>query len=238
MTFARGTGAGAYYVVWIVGVIAALLTAFYMTRMMLYTFHGPNRTGSAAQEHVREAPWVMTGPLVVLAIGSALAGVINLPAILPASGWLHHWMEPVTEAGARYLPDLHLSPGTEWALLGLATVVAAAGILGAWNFLRPAELRPAREAPAESGLQQVLLRKWYVDELYDAIVVRPLMWVSDRALWRVMDVRVIDGAFVNGSAAVARALGWVGSRVQTGSVKMYMFLFVVGVLLLLRAMTR
>ncbi|NIM50262.1 MAG: NADH-quinone oxidoreductase subunit L [Gemmatimonadales bacterium] len=238
MTFVRGHDAGAFYVLWMVGVVAALLTAFYMTRMMLYTFHGPNRTGEQERGHLREAPWVMTGPLLVLAVGSVFAGLLNLPAILPGSGWLHHWLEPVTEGSAAYLPDLHLGSDTEWMLLGLATVVAAAGILGAWNFLKPAQLKPAREAPVETGIQRVLLRKWYVDEIYDWLVVRPVMWMSDRAFWKVMDVKVIDGAFVNGSATVARALGWVGSRFQTGSVGVYLFLFVMGVLILMRAVIR
>jgi NADH-quinone oxidoreductase subunit L len=223
MTFARGHEASAFYVIWIVGVIAALLTAFYMTRMMLYTFHGPNRTGVEEQRHLHEAPWVMTGPLVVLGVGSVVAGVINLPAILPASGWLHHWMEPVTELSAAYLPEGHLSASTEWALLGLATVVAAAGILGAWNFLKPARLQTPGEAPVETGLQQVLLRKWYVDEIYDALVVRPVMWVSERAFWKVIDERIIDGVFANGSATAVRTVGWIGSRLQTGRLEPYMF---------------
>jgi len=238
MTFARGGDWGAFYVLWIVGTLAALLTAFYMTRMMLYTFHGPNRTGEQERTHLREAPWVMTGPLVVLGIGSVIAGLLNLPAVLPGSGWLHHWLEPITESSLVYLPELHLSAGTEWGLLGLATIVAAAGILGAWNFLKPARLVPAADAPVESGLQRFLLKKWYVDELYDAVIVKPVMWLSDRALWRVMDTGVIDGVLVNGSAMLARAVGWVGSRFQTGRLGTYVFFFVLGSLLVLRAVLR
>ncbi len=238
MTFARGQEAGAFYVLWVVGAVAALLTAFYMTRMMLYTFHGPNRTGAEESRHLHEAPWVMTGPLVVLALGSVFAGLLNLPAVLPGAGWLHHWLEPVTEASAAYLPAMHLEGRTEWLLLGLATVIAAAGILGAWNFLKPAALRPARDAAPEHGLQKVLLRKWYVDELYDAVVVKPVMWLSERACWKVLDVGVIDGLFVNGSATAARAVGWIGSRLQSGRVAMYVFFFVLGSILVLRALLR
>jgi NADH-quinone oxidoreductase subunit L len=238
MTFARGHEAVGFYVLWGVGAIAALLTAFYMTRMMLYTFHGPNRTGADEERHLHEAPWVMTGPLIVLALGSALGGLLNLPAVLPGAGWLHHFLEPVTEGSAAYLPELHLEHGTEWTLLGLATLIAALGILGAWQLLKPARLLAAREAPTESGLQKVLLRKWYVDEVYDAIVVRPVMWLSDRALWRGVDVGVIDGLFVNGSATAARAIGWIGSRLQSGRVGMYVFFFVLGSILVLRALLR
>ncbi len=232
-TFARGPDADAFYVLWIVGSVAALLTAFYMTRMMLYTFHGPNRTGADEQPHLHEAPWVMTGPLVVLGIGSVVAGLLNLPAVLPGSGWLHHWLEPVTESGAAFFMETHLTHGTEWALLGIATAVAAAGLLGAWTLLKPAALRPAREAPAEAGLQRLLLHKWYVDELYDALVVRPLVRLSDRVFWRTLDEGAIDGAAVNGSAWLARGIGRVGSALQTGLVSWYVFVFVAGTVLLL-----
>jgi NADH-quinone oxidoreductase subunit L len=237
MTFARGDEAGAFYVLWLIGAVAALLTAFYMTRMMLYTFHGPNRSGEKEQPHLHEAPWVMTGALAVLAVGSVFAGVLNLPHILPGAQWLHHWMEPVTELSAHYLPETHFAVSTELALLGLATVVAAAGIVGAWQLLKPARLKPAREAPAESGFQKVLLKKWYVDEIYDALIVRPIMWTSENVLWKVIDSGIIDGFGANGSAAFARAMGWIGSRLQTGYVGTYMFLFVLATLLLLRAIT-
>ncbi len=236
-TFARGHEASAFYVLWAVGVVTALLTAFYMTRLMIYTFHGPNRTGTEEERHLHEAPWVMTGPLVALAIGSIVAGVINLPEILPGSGWLHHWMEPVTELGARYLPEAHLSHGTEWALVGLATVVVALGIAGAWQLLKPERLKPAREAPAESGIQKVLVNKWYVDEIYDTLIVRPIMWFSENVLWKVVDKGIIDGFAANGSATFARAMGWIGSRLQTGYVGTYMFLFVLAALILLRVVT-
>jgi NADH-quinone oxidoreductase subunit L len=234
MTFARGHEAAGFYVLWGVGAIAALLTAFYMTRMMLYTFHGPNRSGEAEAPHLHEVPWVMTGPLVVLAVGSVLAGAMNLPAVLPGAGWLHHFLEPVTEASAAYLPELHLAAGTEWTLLGLATLIALVGILGAWNFLKPDRLTTAAAAPEETGLQRVLLKKWYVDEIYDGLIVRPFMWLSDRAFWRVVDMGVIDGLFVNGSATAARAVGWIGSRLQSGRVGMYVFFFVLGSILVLR----
>jgi NADH-quinone oxidoreductase subunit L len=237
MTFARGDEAGAFYVLWLIGAVAALLTAFYMTRMMLYTFHGPNRSGEKEQPHLHEAPWVMTGALAVLAVGSVFAGVLNLPHILPGAQWLHHWMEPVTELSAHYLPETHFAVSTELALLGVATVVAAAGIVGAWQLLKPARLKPAREAPAESGFQKVLLKKWYVDEIYDALIVRPIMWTSENVLWKVIDSGIIDGFGANGSAAFARAMGWIGSRLQTGYVGTYMFLFVLATLLLLRAIT-
>ena len=237
-TFARGHEAGIYYVFWALGAVGALLTAFYMTRLLVYTFHGPNRTGEREQGHLHDAPWVMTGPLVVLAVGAVVAGVVNLPAVLPGHEWLVHWLEPVTSLGGEYLVEAHLGAGTEWTLLALATVIAAVGMIGAWQLLNPAALKPAREAPAETGIQRVLLRKYYVDELYDTLFVRPLAWVSDRVLWKVVDAFIIDGVAVNGVARVARLVGWVGSRLQTGQVGMYVVFFVLGTIVLLRALLR
>ena len=233
--FERGHEAGIYYVYWVFGSVAALLTAFYMTRLMLYTFHGPNRTGEQERQHLREAPWVMTAPLVVLALGAVGAGALNLPAILPGSGWLEQFLEPVTAVSAFYLPEGQLGAGTEWSLLILATGGAAAGIFGAWVILKPAALKAAREAPAERGWQLVVARKYYVDELYDAVVVRPLVWFSDRVLWRTVDAFLIDGVAVNGAARVMRFVGWMGSQLQTGQVGVYVVLFIAGALVILRA---
>ncbi len=236
--FARGHEAPVFYVLWGVGVAAALLTAFYMTRMMLYTFHGPNRTGDREREHLHEAPWIMTGPLVVLALGAVAGGVLNLPHVLPAAGWLEGWLKPVTDLGGLFLPEFHLAARTEWMLLLGATVIAVAGLGSAWRLLDPARLRPAAESPAESGLARVLWKKYYVDEVYDALVVRPLVWLSERVLWKVTDAFVIDGIGVNGSARVMRFAGWVGTRLQTGHVGTYVGLFVLGTLALLRVLTR
>ena len=231
--FARGHEHPLFYVLWLLGTAAALLTAFYMTRLMLFTFHGPNRTGTNEQAHLHEAPWVMTGPLVVLGAGTVLAGLLNLPEILPGAGWLEHRLEPVTEAGALYLTGAHLSHSTEWILLAVATLVAVAGIAGAWKLLRPASLVPAREAAPETGFAKVLAHKYYVDEIYDRLVVRPLAWFSEKVLWRFVDQGVIDGFGVNGLARFSRFTGWIGSRFQSGSVPAYVVMFVIGVLVIL-----
>jgi NADH-quinone oxidoreductase subunit L len=235
--FARGHDAPLFYLLWGVGTVAALLTAFYMTRLMLYTFHGPSRTGEREAPHLREAPWIMTGPLVVLAAGSVLSGALNLPAVLPFHGWLAGWLNPVTAAGEAYVVESHLSHGAEWALLALATAVGVAGIVAAWRLLRPEQLPAAAAALPESGIQRVLARKYYVDEAYQAAIVRPFMRLS-RSLWKVVDAAVIDGFAVNGSAQFTRFVGWLGSRLQTGQVGAYVLLFVVGAVVLVRAMVR
>ncbi len=238
VAFARGHDAPLFLAIYVVGVVAALLTAFYMTRLMLYTFHGPNRTGEAERAHLREVPWVMTGPLMVLGIGTVVAGVLNLPHVIPfAPEWLVHWLEPVTEGSAAYLAEIHLEPNTEWMLLGGATVIAVLGIVGAFNLLKPGAVVPAKEAVGETGLQRVLLNKYYIDELYDRIIVRPTVWLSRKILWRTIDAGAIDSAAVNGAANTSRFVGWLGTRFQTGNVGTYVLVFVVGVLAVLHAMS-
>src|SRR6059036_3202927 len=102
--FARGRIHPEWLVFWGFGLATALLTAFYMTRLMLYTFYGPNRTGEQAQSHLHEAPWIMTGPLVVLGVLSAIGGILNVPALYNGGEWLHHWLEPVVHPGAALRP--------------------------------------------------------------------------------------------------------------------------------------
>ena len=231
--FARGTAQPVWLLFWGLGLLAALLTAFYMTRMMLYTFHGPNRTGDGAREHLHEAPWIMTGPLVVLGVLSLAGGLLNVPELYKGNAWLHHWLEPVTAPGAALLPETHVSHGTEWMLVGVAVLVAITGIVGAWRLLKPENLVPASRAPEERGFERILRNKWYVDEIYDALIVRPLVWLSTEILWKRVDQRVIDGGAVNGAARGARAAGWANRWLQTGQVGMYVAAFVIGVLLLL-----
>src|SRR5881296_2468001 len=148
---ARGQADPVWLVFWGLALLAALLTAFYMTRLMLYTFHGPNRTGEEAQKHLREAPWSMTGPLVVLGLLTVAGGLINVPELYHGNAWLHHWLEPLTQASAPLLPDVHLTPSTEWLLVGIAVATAVIGIVGAWRLLQPERLVPASQAPAERG---------------------------------------------------------------------------------------
>ena len=236
--FARGTAQPVWLVFWGFGLVAALLTAFYMTRLMLYTFHGPNRTGEKERTHLHEAPWIMTGPLVILGLLSAAGGLLNVPELYHGGAWLHHWLEPVSQPSAALLPVAHLASGTEWLLVGVAVTIAVTGIVGAWRLLNLETLVPASRAPAERGFARVLRNKWYVDEIYDALIIRPLVWLSREILWKRFDQQVIDGASVNGVARGARALGWANRWLQTGQVGMYVAAFVVGVLLLLwRAMS-
>ena len=241
---------GLYSVYWGVALVTALMTAFYMTRLMVMTFHGSNRTGAAGAAHLREAPRVMTLPLIALAALSVFGGWINVPeglresfaglfGVLPMSEWLHHWLEPVTHAAAEiqvagFGEAAHSAPlgGGEvlWALASTLsaalTVAVGARLLGSREYVAA-----AADSGPRAGLARVLHDKWYFDDAYEAVIVQPLLRLS-RWCWRFIDTVIIDG-FVNATAQFTRLAGWVMSLFQTGQVNMYAFVLTVGVLLIL-----
>jgi NADH-quinone oxidoreductase subunit L len=233
------------YVIYGIGLAAALLTAIYMTRMMLYTFHGPNRTGAEEEKHLHDAPWVMTGPLVVLAILTAVGGWLNLPEVITdlvpvgPREVLAHWLEPVVGgATARVTAGAaHIAASTEEALIGVAVAIAVAGIVFAIVRLKPARVPRKRDAIPEHGFEGVVAHKYYIDEAIDRTIVEPTYAISRNFLWRIIDNGLIDGLLVNGSAGLARGFGWLGSRLQTGNVGIYAWVLVVGVLAMLGAFT-
>src|SRR6185503_18810542 len=168
------------YFVYVLGVAAAFLTAVYMTRMMIYTFHGPNRTGEQERSYLHEAPWVMTGPLVVLGVLSAFGGWLNLPKLIPIGpvGLLDRWLEPVVGASTARVAavgghEAVESTGTEAVLIGLAVLVGIAGIMYAWSRLKPENLVPKAASAPEEGFERVVANKYYVDEAYDRVIVNP-----------------------------------------------------------------
>ena len=236
--FARGGELPLYYAFYGMGVVAALLTAFYMARLLTMTFLGENRTGEQERRHLHDAPLVMTAPLIVLGVLSAIGGLINLPPFFGGGALLEHWLEPVTAPAHRFFA-LEMPHGrTELFLVGGAVVVGVLGLIAGYRATLRRPIRPAAEAPEDTGLARLLNRKYYVDEIYDAIIVRPLVWLSRTVLWKGVDQGVVDGAAVNGTAKLSQGLGWLGSRLQTGQVGVYVVLFLAGALWILHAMAR
>jgi len=234
--FGRGHDNPVFYLYYVLGIVTALMTAFYMARLMAMTFHGKNRTGADAEPYLHEAPWIMTGPLVVLGILTVFGGMINLPTWAGGHHWLQSWLLPITATAEMYLrPELPHGT-TEYVLIGLALTAALVGLVAGYRLTVGQTIVPARDAPEERGFWKVLYHKYYVDELYDAVIVRPLILFSQRFLWKGVDTRVVDGVFVNGSAGISRFLGQIGSRFQTGQLGFYVLLFVLGALWILRAM--
>jgi NADH-quinone oxidoreductase subunit L len=223
------------YAIYGMGLVAAFLTAVYMTRLMLYTFHGQNRTGEAARPHLHEAPWLMTGPLLVLGALSAVGGFLNTPAFLPIgpAETLARWLDPVVgpataliAAGAPGDAD----PRRGLLLSLIAAAVAATGIVVA--VVRLGRSAPVRAGAApETGIESVLAHRYYVDEAYDRGIVRPLLAFSNRVLWQGVD-GLIDGLVTLG-ARVWVWFGGIGSALQTGRVGTYAWALVVGALVVL-----
>ena len=235
--FGRGEAHPIWLVYWAMGMLAAFMTAYYMMRLMAMTFLGENRTGATEREHLHEAPWIMTGPLVVLGVLSAVGGLLNLPAFVGGHHALDTWLEPVVTAANRLMPVEMPHGTTEWALIGGATALAVLGLLLGLRVTLARPIPTAAAAEPERGFAKVLYKKYYVDEIYDALIVRPLVAISRVVLWKGVDQGLVDGAAVNGSAAVTRGIGWIGSRLQTGQLGFYVVLFILGAVWLLRAVT-
>jgi NADH-quinone oxidoreductase subunit L len=240
LAFARGAEQPVYYVFYALGLVAALLTAIYMARLIAMTFLGTNRTGEAETAHLHEAPPSMTIPLIVLGVLSVVGGAINLPHLVGGHQWLDQWLRPVLAPSevTAFGQSLHPPEGTtEYALVGVAVLIGLIGLVIGFRATLAKPIPKPEAAPPERGFNRVLFNKYWVDELYDRLIVRPFVWCSRALLWKVTDKGLIDGLFVNGSAWFSRSvLGRTGSLLQNGQVGFYVVLFLVGALWVLRVM--
>src|SRR5262249_1198747 len=205
-------------VLWFVGWITAGLTAFYMFRQIFMVFHGTSRAEESVQSHIHESPAAMTVPLVVLALGSIGAGWIALPS---RDAW-DPWLQAVLGAGN---PTEHGAAVNETLLVGLTVALAVIGI--ALAYLVYGRQRRVAEGGA---LWRVLAHKYYIDELYDLLFVRPFTAAANW-LARAFDPGLIDGA-VNGLAGLVRGISASGRRLQSGNVQHYLFAFLLGTILI------
>jgi NADH-quinone oxidoreductase subunit L len=252
-TFANG-----HVLLWSIGLVTSLLTAIYMFRVVFMTFFGspspraapahPEEQEPAAEahagsgasaghsapgtghpQHVHDAPPAMALALVVLAIGSVVAGYLGLPAILGGGDRFARFLEPSFH-GAAVHEATEGAPAL--ALMILSSGVAIAGIgIAIYFYLRNTA---AAQAIAErfSGLHRLLLNKYYVDEIYDANIVQPIRHASEQALWQGVDVHVIDAA-VNGVGESVAGSAQLLRRLQTGSVRAYAASIFVGIVAIL-----
>ncbi len=209
------------------GTIAAFLTAFYSWRLLIMTFHGAPRANAHTMEHVHEStPW-MTIPLLLLAVGAVFAGwafhedFIGVDQVAFWAGSIH------SGPNNHILVDIeHVPYWVSW--LPTVTSFLGIGLAYVMYMLRP-EL-PARLATMFAPVYQFLVHKWYFDELYDAIFVRPAMWLA-RQLWHVGDETLIDG-MPNGAAALAAGGSAQVVKIQTGSIAVYAFTMLIGLVVL------
>ena len=215
-----------------IGLLTALLTSFYMFRLIFLTFHGKQRYDEH-HVHVHESPWSMLGPLVVLAVLSVIGGWLAAPALFGGTDYFASFLAPVfgsaeaagavNEAAAHQLEIILAVVAVVSALIGLAVAY--------WLYLRqPA--KPERIAKSMQPVYKTLLNKYYVDEFYDAVVIKPLMWISTNVLWKIVDVAGIDGA-VNGIARGATDVGDAVRHTQSGNTRSYAVWVVIGALVVI-----
>jgi NADH-quinone oxidoreductase subunit L len=268
-------------VMWGLGMLTSLLTATYMFRLVFLAFHGerrvathhgqqPEEQGAAPSAHgghapghghghghgIHDAPPSMAIPLIVLAIGSVVAGYAGVPHALGGSNWIERFLEPSFEAHATTADETtaasaaaesavqpassqqHAEPAnehlerTELVLMGISSGVAIAGILIAVYFWLRSPAASAAMAERFGPFYRLLYNKYYVDELYDTLFVQPIKQLSIRGLWRGADAIVIDGA-VNGVGTVVNTTSDALRRLQTGSIRTYAAAVFVGVVLML-----
>jgi NADH-quinone oxidoreductase subunit L len=242
-TFSSG-----HTILWAVAVVTAVLTATYMFRLLFLTFWGERRVAHKAPgghghggNHLHDAPPAMAIALIVLALGSIVAGYIGIPeAVLKDGNQIEHFLEPSFEAHGPGVSERRASEAgaeedhatTEFALMGLSSVAAGTGIfLAFFYFLRKPAAADAM-ATRFTGVYRTLLNKYYVDELYDRTIVQPIKAVSSGVLWRAVDAGLIDG-MVNAVGLVVRGWSAVLRRLQTGSMRAYAMSVFVGVVVIL-----
>jgi NADH-quinone oxidoreductase subunit L len=212
------------YLFWVVGLIAAFITAFYTFRMIFMTFFGKPRMGEETEKHVHESPWSMIVPLVVLAVGSLLAGFLGLPGKL---GVIQSFLEPVFAPANHILGiEEHGLRAIDYVLMVVSVLVAMMGIALAWfMYVRRTDL-PALVGHKLRPVYKVVYNKFYVDEFYAATVVR-LTVDGSRSVWKHFDEKIIDGA-VNGTAWLWQYAGQVVRPLQTGRVQNYLLGMFIG----------
>jgi NADH-quinone oxidoreductase subunit L len=233
----HSAAASGHWLLWLVGLITAGMTAFYMARAFYMTFHGKFR-GTHDQEHqLHESPWSMLSPLYILSIGAIAAGWLGIPRLLSAGrdlNWFHRWLEPVmvtipqgAEAG-----EHNIGTGLELGLVVFTTLIAAAGLWYARSIYRESDAleRGGAWVARFPAVHRLLVNKYYVDEIYDRLIVRPLATLS-RVFWKFVDSLLIDGA-INAGAWLTELTGEVGRLSTTGNVRNYALYFFLGVIVL------
>ncbi|GBD25661.1 NADH-quinone oxidoreductase subunit L [bacterium HR30] len=214
---------------WGLALVGAGLTAFYMFRLFFLVFLGECRADAHTRAHLHESPRTMTIPLVVLAVLSVVGGYVGLPEFLAWGDRFSAFLAPAVGGSAHAGGHPHLA--LEVALMGASVFVALAGIAVAYRFYIQAPQTPQQLAARWRRAYQLLWNKYYVDELYAALFVRPIVQLA-HVLWRQFDVAVVDGA-VNGAGGVVQETGRWLRRWQTGNVQHYALSLLVGTLLLL-----
>jgi len=220
-TFASGSSVG--MLVWILITAVAFFTPFYSFRMIFLAFHGKFRGTHKEEHHLHESPKVMTIPLMLLAAGALGAGWIGIPTLLGGGAQFTHFLEPVVGH-----PELHGTHADEWGIMGISTTIAVSGIIIAAIMYLIKTGVPLILARRFSFIYRTLFNKYYVDELYHFIIIRPSLWIAYSFIERFTDAKIIEG-IVNG---VPRSIGKFSEilrKIQTGFVYHYAIIMAAGI---------
>ncbi len=205
-------------VLWIVGSIASIMTAFYMFRLMYLTFFREFRGTEEQKHHLHESPSLITLPLIILAALATVGGLINLPG----SNWLNHFLEPILATKHEH----HALGSQEYMLMAIALTGAIIGIVWAYSKYIKQGFVPKEDSEI-SGFSKTIYNKYYVDEFYTSLIVKPLNGLSN--FFRTT-LEPALGKVVYGFGTVANGIGNQGKKLQTGSIGLYLFAFVIGLL--------
>ena len=220
------------YAFWLL-VIAAAMTSFYSWRLVFMTFYGETRADQETFDHAHESPMVMLVPLIILAVGAVVAG-FAFQHFFIGEGYAEFWKGALYNGPGNIIRDAaeHVPLWVSWA----PTLAMALGFALSWLFYVARPELPHRLAtlPVLNHVYDFLLNKWYFDELYDLVFVRPAMWIG-RLLWKKGDGAVIDGLGPDGMAASVVYVMRDLVKLQTGFVYHYAFVMLIGVTLIATA---
>lgn len=224
-------GANANIVLYVVAVFAALLTACYMFRLIFLTFFGKARYDEH-HVHVHESPKIMLAPLVILAVLSVIGGWFVLPTYWGGKDYFQGFLNPVFASSMALAAQMHPAwseppHSLELTMTAIAVAVALIGFLIAWYLYIHKPALPKKIASAFGPVYRLLFNKYYVDELYGALIIGPIVWLSRNVLWKIIDVRLIDGT-VNGAASLSRETGSGLRHMQSGNTRSYAAWVIVG----------
>jgi len=219
---------------WVIGVLGSLMTSFYMFRLLFLTFFGTFRGTHEQEHHLHESPASMTIPLVVLAVLSALGGFIGVPEALHGTHYLADFMSPLYDLSRQVNPvafePTSLSHSEEYLLMGVSVAVALISAITAYVMYVQKASVPAPDSAEKSAIQRLVYNKYYVDELYDSVFVKPVKTLSN-ILYSFGEF-FID-LFVNGTARLIAFLSGLLRKTQTGSTGDYVFAMVLGIVAIL-----
>jgi NADH-quinone oxidoreductase subunit L len=222
--FSSGYG---HPIFWLMGLITAAMTAFYMFRLLYLTFYGGERYDQHVASHLHESPKVMTMPLVILAVLSVIGGWIGIPHALGGGAWFEKFLEPVM-VHAPKMEAAEAGAGVEYGLMALTIALVLFAIYMAYVLYNKNIAKAGSLRESLAGVHKTLINKYWVDEFYGAVIVRPVVNGSI-FLWKIFDVLIIDG-IANGLAIITQDMSLTIRRMQTGQLRSYLAIFLLGVI--------